>query len=84
MKPGNAITALLTDIVCRGGNRTAVVWVSAALGKAHGLHATNPAMALVSLKGVRPHAAKLGVAKRLDEIMAAIEQQATTAPQAGA
>ena len=68
-----AMNALLNDLIQRGGNRTALVWLSAGLGNAMGRYRSKPDIAVAALRNVREHAASLGVTRRLDDIIALIQ-----------
>lgn len=75
-----AMNALLHDLINRGGNRAALVWLSAGLGNAIGRYRSKPDIAVAALRNVRQHAAQLGVAKRLDDIIAMIHPGSAPRP----
>lgn len=68
-----AMNVLLNDLIQRGGNRTALIWLSAGIGNAMGRYRSKPNIAVAALQNVREHAASLGVARHLDDIIAMIQ-----------
>ena len=77
----DAMNALLRDLIRRGGNREAVVWLAAGLGNAIGRFRREPQAAAKALSNVRKDAVTLGVATRLDNIIAMIEAPSDPARQ---
>lgn len=74
MDPKDTISQMLNDLVRKGGNREATVWMAAGLGNALAKHRKDPIGATLALQGVRDFAKTLGMARRLDALVAQIDQ----------
>lgn len=75
----DAMNALLHDLIRRGGNLEAAVWLAAGLGNAIGRFRQEPQAAVKALSNVRKDAVSLGVTTRLDDIIAMIAASPTPA-----